>query len=213
MADVVQWTIDQFYNQLQALADQINQAAQALSDDQAQLSAAYDLARQNNDPTRDILLTPLIHRNSDLRVNYLGPVREKFNQAVSAASSFLSSAGYTVPTLNGLGDIVVAPTAAVVIVVAALSTVAVVWLLTQAQRNRTATTLAIFSDPNTTVQDKLALAASQDAEMKTEAATNPPPLGFDLGAVAGIVGLVALIVLGPRLLDMFGPRGTSRATA
>jgi len=203
VAGVVQWTVDEFWGQLQNLKDQITQADSALNADKARLGALYATARQNYDPMRDILLAPLIHRNTELRLNYLKPVKDKFNEAVAAASSVLRSAGYTTPQLSGLGVLPLVPVIAVTAVLVALAAVAIVWRLTQAQITRTDSMAAIFNDPHTTPDQKLALSK----QMTDQVAHEPkPPLGFDVGALLPLAAIVAVIVLGPQILRMLPQR-------
>lgn len=211
MAGVVQWTIDQFWNNLQSLKSQIDQVESALLADKARLTALYSTARQNMDPARDVYLTPLIHRNSVLRLSYLQPIKDKFTQAVNAASAALRAAGYTTPNLSGMGFVfAIAPAAAVTLVLVALAAIAIAWRLTQAQITRTDAMAALFSDPGTTPDQKLALSRQQQQQMSAEDKANPP-LGLDLGKLLPIAGIVALIVLGPRILDMIQSRRRASA--
>lgn len=208
MASVVQWTIDQFWNQLQSLKSQIDQVDKALTADKLKLQSMYTYAREHYDPARDVYLAPLIHRNSELRLNYLAPIKRKFADAVNAASTALKAAGYTTPTLSGVGFVfAIAPAAAVVIVLAALSAVAVVWRLTQAQVTRTDAMARLFNDPSTTPEQKIALSKQMQDQISKEPKN---PLGFNVNDLLPLAGVVALIVLGPRILDMVSRR---RATA
>jgi len=211
MAGPVQWTVTQFWNQLQNVENQIHSVESALLADKATLTALYSQARKEYDPAGAhdrAYLEPLIHHNSVLRLSYLAPVKEKFNSAVSAASSALKRAGYTTPNLSGLGvapAVIIVPTVAVAALGIAAAAVLIVNSLTQSQRNRTATALAIFGDPNTTPEQKLALAAGFQKEMEKEKQTAPPP-PFDTSWILPAVAVVALIVLGPQLLRVFGPK-------
>jgi hypothetical protein len=212
MAGPVQWTVTEFWKQLQNVKNQIHAVDSALQADKATLTALYAQARKEYDPAGAhdrAYLEPLIHRNSVLRMSYLAPVKQKFNAAVTAASSALRGAGYTTPNLTGLGvvpAVVIVPAVAVAALGIAAAAVLIVRRMTEAQVGRTATARGIFGDASTTPAQKLALAEAFQREMETEKATSPPPLGIDLGFVVPAIALVALIVLGPQLLRAFGPR-------
>lgn len=205
MAGAVQWTIDQFYSQLQALSSQIDAAAAELDADKQQLGATYAAMQAQNDPYRDAFVAPLIHENTVLRLDYLGPVRDKFNQAVTATSGLLQDAGYTTPGLSGLGILpAVIPAAAIAAVVVALAAVAVVAMLTQNQRARTAALIAGLADPTKSAADKQALADALTQDSKNDRAANPPL--FDPSSFVAPLLIIAAIVLAPTLLRTFGPR-------
>jgi hypothetical protein len=212
MASPIQWTVTEFWNQLQNVENQIHAVDSALQADKATLTALYSQARKEYDPAGAhdrAYLEPLIHQNSVLRLTYLAPVKSKFNGAVAAASAALKKAGYTTPNLSGLGvvpAVVIVPAIAVAALGIAAAAVLIVNTLTQSQRNRTATALAIFGDPNTTPEQKLQLAGAFQNEMATEKKTAPPPLGFDTSWILPTAAVIALIVLGPQLLRAFGPK-------
>ncbi len=210
MAGVVQWSIDQFWGQLQALKSQIDQADAALQADKLALQNAYTALNRNYDPSADQFVAPLIHQNTVLRLNYLAPVKQKFTEAVNAASAALKSAGYTTPNLSGLGIVPVVPVVAITAVLVALAAVAIVWRLTQAQVARTNAMLAVYSDPSTTPDQKAALGQSMTDQIKAQNKATPPPLGFNFNDLLPIAAVVAVIVLGPQILRMLPSR---RATA
>lgn len=209
MAGAIQWTIEQFWGELQSLKNQIDQTATALNADKLRLQGMYAAARRNYDPARDLYLAPLIRRNTELRLNYLKPVRDKFNEAVNAAAGALRGAGYTVPTLGEVGILPAVPVVAVTAVVVALSAVAVVWRLTQAQITRTNAMAAIFQDSRTTPEQKVTLSRQMQAQITEENKHTPPPLGFNLDMLVPLAGIVAAIVLVPPILKA----STSKATA
>ena len=212
MANPVQWTVTEFWRQLQTVENLIHAVETALNADRTKLSALYAEARKEYDPAGAhdrAYLEPLIHQNSVLRISYLAPVKAKFNGAVASASAALRKAGYNTPNLTGLGVVpalIIVPVAAATLLGIAYAAVLVVNRLTQAQITRTATAAAIFADPNTTPAQKLQLAAGFQQEMQKEKDTAPPPPGFDTGWIVPAVALVAAIVLGPQLLRSFGPR-------
>lgn len=206
MAGAVQWTIDQFYGQLQALKSQIDQADAALKANATQLGNMYRKAQAAYDPARDAYIAPLIHRNTVLRLTYLAPVRSKFNEAVNATSKLLRSAGYSTPGLSDVGVLPAVPVVAISAVLLGLSAVAIVWRLTQAQIQRTATVAAIFQDPHTTAEQKVALSKQMQEQMKDEDRRNPPLGGFKFDDLIPLAAIVAAVVLGPRILDMIGSR-------
>jgi hypothetical protein len=209
VAGAIQWTIDQFWSQLQGLRSQIQQADASLKADAAQLGSMYATARANYDPTRDAWIAPLIHRNNDLRLTYLKPVKDKFNEAVAIAKSAITSAGYSVPTqLGDLGqtEVIWVPAAAVAAIVLAISAIAIVNRLTQAQISRTAVLASIYGDHTLTFDQKQVAANGILAQTKAEAKATPPPLGFDLNALMGPLAIVAVIVLGPQIMRMLPKR-------
>lgn len=208
MAGIVQWGVDKFWEQLQLLRAKIVDVDIMLKADARRLGAMYETARQRFDPARDAYIAPLIHRNTVLRLQYLKPIRAKFESAVSAASSVLKRAGYTTPSLagpSGLGvaPAVIVPAAAVGAVLLGLSAVAVVNRLTQAQVKATDAIARIFGDPNTTPEQKIALARELERALDAQRKANPPL--FDPGVMVLPLAIIAAIVLGPQLLHAFAP--------
>lgn len=202
MAGAIQWTVDQFWRQVQTLQSQIATADQALRDDAKRLGALYRERGAQYDPSRDVYIAPLIHRNNVIRINYLGPVKAKFNQAMNAARGILSAAGYTVPgSLGALGDPFVVPAIAVAAIVVAISAIIVVNRLTAAQLQRTAMLTKIYTDPSMTPADKQKAADTLRAQTDAEARAMPPPL-FDFGSLVPVAAIAAAIVLGPQILSM-----------
>jgi hypothetical protein len=212
VADAVQWTVTEFWRELQAVENQIHAVDAALQADKATLTQLYSLAKREYDPAGAhdrAYLEPLIHHNSVLRLSYLAPVKSKFNSAVASASAALKSAGYATPNLSGLGvvpAVIIVPAIAVAALGLAAAAVMIVNRLTESQVNRTATARAIFSDPNTTPEQKLQLAGAFQQEMEKDKQTAPPPLGFDTSWILPTAAVIALIVLGPQLLRAFGPK-------
>lgn len=210
MAGAVQWTIDKFWAQLQNLQTQIKQVDAALQADKVRLGSLYSAVRARYDPSADQFIAPLIHQNTVLRLTYLKPIKDKFNQAVAAASKLLKSAGYSTPQLGGLGVVPVVPVVAATLVVGALAAVAIVNRLTESQILRTKAMVAIYGDPSTTPEQKLALSRQMESQIREENKTPPPGGGFNLDSLVPLAGIVALIVLGPQILRMLPGR---RATA
>lgn len=212
--NVVQWTVDQFWSQVQGLQAQITSVATSLQQDKLRLQSLYSTARAEAEPNRThdmAMLAPLIHQNSDLRMTYLAPVKAKFNEGVNAARSLLKSAGYTPSNLSGLGIVpalVIVPAVAVAAIVVALAAVAIVNRLTQAQVNNTAAVAAAMADKTTTPQQKADLINGITKAAKAAKDANPPL--FDPNALVMPLALVALIVLGPQLMRLLPGR---RATA
>lgn len=201
MAGPVQWTIDQLWNGLQQIRNGFNTVSADLKADQAQLTRLWSDTKKDTNAARrtanQALLTPLIHQNSVLRLSYLAPIRDKYNSAVSTASSVLKKAGYTTPNLSGLGfEFVIAPATAVTLIVVALALLETVNLLTQAQRSNTASVARVIGDPNTTPEEKARLLAAIKGANKSL----PPLLGLDFGAIAWGLAAVAAIVIVPKLL-------------
>jgi len=209
----VQWSIDQLWTQIQRLAALAKRLRDDLQANKAELTALWSQTRLDKDPRRraanQALLRPLIHRNSELRLSYLAPITAKFNAAIGIASAALKRAGYTAPSLGGLGAVfVIAPLAAVTAITVALALAGTAIVLTQAQRNRTAAVRAIIGDSSTTPEQKAALlkAFQDEVAAETKAAAAERPGGFDFGMLVPLAAIVAAIVLGPPLLQAFGPR-------
>lgn len=206
MAGPVQMLITDFWSQLQKLEAGIKSLQSELNADRTQLMQLWDQTKTDPDRTRaaanQALLTPQIHHNSELRVMYQD-IANKFNQTVQAASDALKTAGYSTPQLGGLGLVIaVAPLAAVTLLGLAFAALAIAVVLTQAQRTATAAIAKVMTDPTLTVEQKKSLlAAGADAQKKAGDATGHPLLP-DLGPLVPILGLVALILLGPQLLKM-----------
>jgi hypothetical protein len=211
MAGAIQWTVTEFWKQLQNVEGQIKRADAALQADKATLTALYSQARKQYEPAGShdrAYLEPLIHQNSVLRLQYLAPVKAKFNEAVRAASAALRGAGYNTPNLGGLGvapALIVVPAVAVAALGVAIAAVAVVNRLTSVQVNRTATARAIFSDSSTSFDQKMQLADKFKTELEAEKRAEPPPV-FDTGWIVPAAALIALIVLGPQLMRTLGGR-------
>lgn len=201
MAGPVQWTIDQLWSGLQQIRNGFNTVSADLKADQAELTRLWSATKKDGNAVRraanQALLKPQIHRNSVLRLSWLAPVRDKYNQAVQLASNALRSAGYSTPNLSGLGFVfAIAPAAAVVLVVAALAILGTVAMLTQSQRTNTANIARIIGDPSTTAEQKAALLRA----LKEANDSLPPPPGLDFGALAWGLAAVAAIVIVPKLL-------------
>ena len=200
MANVVQMGVDAFWAQLGNLQAKARAVLADLDTDKAQLQAAYTATRSDPDTRRRAVsqtaLQPLIHNNSVLRLRYRDLVA-KFNQAVSAASSALKSAGLTTPQLGAVPILV--PVVAVTALGVAFAIYQTVRIQTDAQRRATSALLAILNDPNSSPDEKAAAAA---AIAKT--ATQKPPDLF--ASLVPILGIVALIVVGPQLLRTFESR-------
>lgn len=214
MANVVQWSIDEFWSQLQNLKSMLDSAKTDLLADKQQLQSLWTATTKNTDATQRAqdqkLLTPLIHQNSVLRLSYLQPLTDQFNQAVKLGSDALASAGYTTPTLNSLGFVIaLAPLAAVTIIVAALAVAAAMIAMTQAQRNHTATVAGIVNNQKLSPQQQTDLLNAIANDNKTAAGATKPPALFDVSGLVPILGLVAVIMLGPQLLKMVPKRGTA----
>jgi hypothetical protein len=204
MAGAVQWTIDQLWKGLQQLYNQIKSVEASLNQDKQELTELYAFAKKEYDPAGAYdraMLEPVIHRNTELRLNYLQPIKQKYLQAVNLATAELKKRGYTAPVLSGLGDIVIAPAAAITIVIVALSAVAAIALLTQSQRDRTATLKYIMGDNTTTPEQKLALVKGMKDEIDKENKTPSPlnPLG-NMDWLVPALAIVAVLVLAPTVL-------------
>lgn len=100
---VAQWTADQFWSQIQWVAQQGATQKARLDAQKIDLQHAYTAARNANDQAKMDALTPLIHQNSELRVQWTD-LRTKFNNIVEMARAKLKEYGVNEPpTLAGLG--------------------------------------------------------------------------------------------------------------
>lgn len=208
MSGIVQWGIDELYRGLQQLKNGITQVRADLNADKLQLQQLYAIAKQEYDPAGAYdraALDKLIHQNTVLRLSYLKPLIDRFNEAARIASNAIRNAGYNAPSLSGLGFVVVlAPAAAVAIVVLALAALGTVTVLTQSQRQRTAAMASIFTNPSTSVEEKAALAAAFERDMEAERKAHPPLAG--IGDLVPLAALLALLLLVPPLMREFKPR-------
>lgn len=102
---VAQWTADQFWRQVQWVAQQGASQKARLDAQKLQLQNAYTAARNANDQDKMTALQPLIHQNSDMRIRW-NNLRDQFNSVVNQARSFLAQHGINEPpTLAGLGQL------------------------------------------------------------------------------------------------------------
>lgn len=201
MAGAVQWSIDKLWSGLQQIRDGFNSVSADLKADQAELTRLWSATKADTNAARraanQSLLQPLIHQNSVLRLSYLAPMRDKYNEAVRIASSALKSAGYTTPNLSGLGLVIaIAPATAVTLVVVALSILATITVATQAQRTNTATVARVIANANLTPQQQKDLL---DAINKTNKSL-PAPAGLDFGWLPWAIGGVLAIMVVPKLI-------------
>lgn len=217
MADVVQMGVNEFWRSVQKLGAAARTEAAALEANRLRLQHAYSAARADTNAVRGAqrmeVLKPLIHENSTLRLQYRSLVA-KFNEAVNAARGTLQRFGYSVPgELSGLGF---GPIVAATVSVVAVSLLLLGWKIADTIKSRrraleTATdyALRVIADPNAT-------AAQRDAAMRVlDQVGKQTPKGdgldlFGLKDLTPILGLAALIVLGPSLLQML-PRRKSAA--
>lgn len=210
MSNVAQMTVDAFYSQLQSLSAKSRTVKAALEQNRLELMRLWNATRQDPDRQRaarhQAALRPLTHRNSVLRMRHRDLVT-KFNAAVRAASSALTQVGIVAPELSGLG---IAP-ALVLVPVVAVAALASAWLIyqsvrtsTEAQRKATAALATVLSDPQLSDEDRrLAIAA-----LAKKTAAEDKGL-FDVSGLIPLAGIVALIILGPPLLQAFTSRRAS----
>ncbi len=198
----VQWTINQLWDGLARLRDGFNSVAADLKSNQAELTRLWSATKADTNAARRAanqkLLQPLIHQNSVLRLSYLAPIRDKYNEAVKLAADALKRAGYTTPGgLSGLGVVVAfAPLAAATLVVAALAILTTVTIATQAQRTNTASVARVIGNANLTPQQQQDLL---DTINRTNRSLPPPP-GLDFGWVPWAIGGVLAIMVVPKIL-------------
>lgn len=202
---VVQWTVDQLWSGLRKFQAGLTSLRADLLADKAQLTELWSRTKADPDVKRreanQKLLAPQIHNNSVLRMTYLGPLTERFNQAAEAGRKALAAAGYTTPSLSGLGVVVaIAPAAAVAVVVTALALLATAMTLTAAQRKHTGMLATLLADPSTTAKEKQALL--EELEKVQENA----PKGFNLNDLGPILVGVGVLMVLPTLVQSFRAR-------
>ena len=210
MANVAQMAVNDFWNSVTDLQAQAEYEQAIMDDSRQKLIAAYSDARRDPDPTRAAsrmaALDPAVHQNSQIRLKYRDLV-SAFNQAVNGAKDLIRKAGLIVPNqLAGLGQI----ETGIVIIGVAVAALGTAWLILQwiqsankANVDLVDSAIAIANDPSATPQQR---AAARDAITK-RTATPPPPGGFfDVSSLIPLAGLVALIVVGPKILDMMPKR-------
>jgi hypothetical protein len=129
LPDPAQWTGDLFWSQIQWVANQGRQIKSRLDAQKLDLQRTYTAARNANDEEKKAKLEPLIHRNSELRVQYMN-LATKFNDIVEKARYWLGQHGIDEPpTLAGLGAL---PALPVIWVVALIGVIGLVYAITGA---------------------------------------------------------------------------------
>jgi hypothetical protein len=213
MPNPIQWSLEQFYNELTRLNTAAQRVNGDLEADRVTLMKLWDSTffrtqAQVGPPLysdvadRQRLVQAQIHQNSTLRVMY-NDIHGKLVDAVNKASAFLRSHGYQVPNLAGLGLVVaIAPLAAVAILVGVAGLVTTAVVLTEAQRKRTAAIQALWANTTIPTSEKLALIEAATKDEKAAAGANP----LDIGKLVPVLGLVALLMFSPTILS-FIPKG------
>jgi hypothetical protein len=215
MPNLAQMGVDAFWAQLQNLENNAKRIAADLDTDKLELQHAYARAKAMSatitltppggipvvlpNPARVEALKALgerIHNNSVLRLRYRDLVAN-YNKAVNGAAAALKSIGLTAPQLGAVPLVV--PIVAVTALGVALAIYPTVRLQTDAQRRATQALLNVLADPNSTAEQK-----AEATRALGKAADKPPPDIF--GSLVPVLGLVALIVIGPQLLSAFGGR-------
>jgi len=204
MAGVTEMLAGAFWNQIQKLQTLSTRLKADLADDKRELTALWSETKLDPNPARAALhqrlLSPRIHRNSELRIQYQG-LAAKFNQAVESARAALARAGYTAPAnLSGFGITPVLVTVGAVAglaLAAALAIYAAVRTATDAQRVATHALADIIHDPTATAAQKEIAARALATGATTPSSILP---GFDLGALALPLALIAAIVIVPAML-------------
>jgi hypothetical protein len=207
MANVAQMAVNEFWTSINALRTTANTENAALEAQRRKLIASSASARSDPDKARSAqrqaVLAPLIHRNSQLRMQYRDLVG-KFNSAVKSASDFLTKHNFTVP--DQLGQI---ETGVVIVgvAVAVLGTAwAVAYSIQSSRRNLDKAidnALRVANDPSATPEQRR---AAQDLLKIADKTLPKGPLGLDLGSLTVPLIVVAVILVGPQLLSTFGRR-------
>lgn len=202
---VAQMGVDAFWRSLQSLRAYAGREKAALDADKLRLQRAYTATRAERNPVRrrdhQLVLEPLIHRNSRDRMQYADLVK-KYTQAVNGASAVLRKVGLGAPTLAG-PEVLIVP----VVAVAALGAA---WAIAYAVHESRVNTsnlidgaMRVIADPNSTPEQR-----QQAVDMLRKAGEHPPG-PFDLSALTPILGLVAVIMVAPALLSHM-PRSNPR---
>lgn len=204
MAGPIQMAADVFWAQIQNLETLSSRLKSDLAADRLKLMALYSVTRKDPNPKRaaanQALLQPQIHRNSVLRMRYAG-LAAAFNKAVDAARGTLKRAGYAVPrNLDGLGGPIYVGALAVAAVATAFLIYQSIRTATDAQRRQTGIIERVINDPTLTPEQRIA----ELVGVKEAAAAARPLFNFDLGQMVPILGLIALIAIGPSLLPRRG---------
>ena len=202
---LAQMAADAFWSKVTDLEHKAKLEATALEAQKLKLQRAYSAAKRDPDPERSAdnraLLDPLIHKNSALRLEYRELVAN-FNRAVDAARSFLERAGLRVPSGLGQAQLLVP-----VVAVAALGTALAILGIVASQRRSLDraidNAIRVANDPSASPEERKA------AREVLEAAARTTPKGtgpFDFSSLIPVLGILALIVLGPSLLSAFRGR-------
>lgn len=191
----------------------INRIASAARNEKARMESnrlelmrLYSAAKADPDPVRGAktkrALEPVIHQNSVIRMRYRD-LSAKFNTAVTATRDILKRAGITLES-TGLAA---APIAVPVVAAAAALTAWAIVEGIKAANNAQASAIRligeVYHDPNATDAEKEA------ARRKIlELSTDPPPPGdpWGLGSLTPLLGIVAIILLGPPILEAMRSR-------
>jgi hypothetical protein len=204
---IAQMGVNDFWGLLQQLQSLGNQLKADLDADRSDLIDLYNTARSQPDPAvaqaQMSALDPLVHNNSSRRLQYQDLVT-KFNQAVNGASGLLNDAGLSTPTLSGLGiaPLVLVAGAALLVAAAAWGVYEAVRAATDAQRNSTNAMQQIIANPTAYTPAEVQSAAAALAAQARN--VNPDP--FNLNALIPILGLVAAILLVPKILELLPKR-------
>lgn len=213
MANVVQWSVARFYDELGRLDRAGRAAITRLNDQKLELQRRYTAARNAGNENAMKFLRDLIHRNSVLRMSaneYVG----KFNELVARSSSILRGAGLAVPKTVGLG---VVPAMLVIVPATVVTTALILWgivnrmtegavKIADALKSQGPELLATINDKE---QPPEVRAAAAKAYEKLVGAADDADDWTKM--VLPALGLVALIALGPQLLRMVPQRRRAAA--
>jgi hypothetical protein len=204
MANIAQMAVNEFWASLKSLESVAKVEGAALEANRLKLIGASSAARKDpvkaRSAQRQAALAPLIHRNSELRMQYRDLVG-RFNSAVKSAAGVIRKVGLAAPdTLSGLG---IAPAVILVpiVAVAALGTAwAIAYSIQESRRNLDkATDLAIrvAGDPSATPEQR---AAAMKILANAKETAPKGPLGLDLESLTVPLLIVAAILLVPKML-------------
>ncbi len=214
MANVVQWSVDQLYREIQSMDAAGRQAIVDLSTQKLELQNAYTAARNAGNQVAMDFLKPLISKNSALRIK-AGEFKAQFNNLVNQASSVLRGAGFTVPNnISGMGF----GPALIIVPAAVIATALIVWgiiheldsgknAINQALTQDGPRLLTIAANPNATADERK---AATDAYKKLLDDAGIANSSDWMTMVVPALGLVALIALGPTILKMLPSRGGAK---
>jgi len=219
MANPVQWTVDRLLTELAKVKANAQAEFRAIGANNAAVTDLYAKSNQITDPAQRAQVRGALERwatrqaklQSDFNTAWL-----RYQSAYNGAAAFLRAVGMKAPasaSLSGLGAVPIL----VPIAIGAAVVIATEWLIAVHENNVTqrealANQAARF---NALLAGQISpadyvSASNADARLADQNKKKPPGDWSDM--IVPALGLVALIVLGPRLLELM-PRGKKAVAA